>query len=99
MEECTKRYLHGSDHGVPAQQYRHVQGFYGLKEQLLELHAEDVVEEAGAVTGVERYLQLKPEAPAVEEKAVELSGVEKYMKRQAIDNATGVEKYLMGISG
>ncbi|MCK5189889.1 MAG: PAS domain-containing protein [Methylococcales bacterium] len=60
---------------------------------------EGLVEENVAISSVERYLQTKPE-PITE--PVQLSGVEKYMEKQAvlakeeaIANATGVERYLM----
>jgi len=62
---------------------------------------EDVEEAAEIVvaTGVDKYLQSKPEAVT---KAVELTGVDKYMEKQsilakevALANATGVERYLM----
>jgi hypothetical protein len=49
------------------------------------------------LTGVDKYLQAKPEPEMMQEEevVVELSGVEKYMAIQAVERATGVEKYLM----
>jgi len=70
-------------------------------EQVVESESELImeVEQAPVVTGVEKYLQT---LPAAIKEPVQLTGVEKYMGRQAVlaeekavANATGVERYLM----
>jgi len=66
-----------------------------LIEEVEEAETAEIV----VATGVDKYLQSKPEAVT---KAVELTGVDKYMEKQsilakevALANATGVERYLM----
>jgi hypothetical protein len=76
----------------------------GVDQYLQEKPEPEIVEKESAVeevivelTGVDKYLQAKPEPEMMQEEevVVELSGVEKYMAIQAVERATGVEKYLM----
>jgi len=70
----------------------------------VEVVEEVLIEEPAVITGVAKYLQEKPEFEKAEvvievEPEAELTGVDKYMHREAVKNATGVERYLLNAAG